>query len=150
MVSSAATPRRAKAFKVALYAAAWYAGCYVEMGVPVFLALAMYALFTFGTGERWAGDASAYSVFNDGERITGTMTADQIDAQMRNGGHAPRAAASSESSFVQSALRGWGGGGEHSGAAPRRADASVSGEELHRRRAAAADAAQARASGTGT
>jgi hypothetical protein len=146
MVRSARTSPRIVALRGAAYAAILYAGVYLEFGVPVFLALVIHAMFTCGTSDRWAGDASAYSVFNDGERIAGTMAAEDIDAQMRNGGHAPRKQPAYESSFVQNALRGWGGGvgsSSSKSAAPRAAPASE--EELRRRRAAAADAAQARA-----
>ena len=145
MVRSA-TPLHVKLAKAAAYGGVWYAGAYVEMGVPTFIALVIYAMFTCGTGTKWAGDASAYSIFNDGENIAGSMTAAQIDAQMRNGGHAPQKAAVYESSFVQSATRGWGGGSEHQPAVARAGrPASGEDEELRRRREAAAAAAQARA-----
>ena len=148
MLRSSTTPLHLKLAKAAAYGGVWYAGAYVEMGVPTFLALVIYAMFTCGTGTKWAGDASAYSIFNDGENIAGSMTAAQIDAQMRNGGHAPQKAAVYESSFVQSATRGWGGGSEYQPAVAR-AGRAASGEdeELRRRRAreAAAAAAQARA-----
>ena len=146
MVRSSATPLHVKLAKAAAYGGVWYAGAYVEMGVPTFIALVIYAMFTCGTGTKWAGDASAYSIFNDGENIAGSMTAAQIDAQMRNGGHAPQKAAVYESSFVQSATRGWGGGSEHQPAVARAGRlASGEDEELRRRREAAAAAAQARA-----
>ena len=149
MVRSSTTPLHVKLAKAAAYGGVWYAGAYVEMGVPTFLALAIYAMFTCGTGTKWAGDASAYSIFNDGESIAGSMTAAQIDAQMRNGGHAPQPAAVYESSCVQSALRGWGGGSGHQPAVAR-AGRRASGDEEPRRRTreAAAAAAQARANGS--
>ena len=149
MVRTSTTPLHVKLAKAAAYGGVWYAGAYVEMGVPTFLALAIYAMFTCGTGTKWAGDASAYSIFNDGENIAGSMTAAQIDAQMRNGGHAPQQAAVYESSFVQSALRGWGGGSEHQPAVARAGRPASGDEELRRRaREGAAAAAQARANGS--
>jgi hypothetical protein len=107
-------------------------------------------MFTIGTSERWAADSSAYSVFNDGVSITGTMSAHQIDEQMRNGGHSMRAPSSQpESSFVQKALRGWGGGSTFARGLGSTEDVQVHVQvdeaELRRRRAAAADAAQVRA-----
>ena len=148
MVHSSTTPLHVKLAKLAVYASVWYAGAYVEMGVPTFLALTIYAMFTCGTGTKWDGDASAYSIFNGGENIAGSMTAAQIDAQMRNGGHAPQQAAVYESSFVRSALRGWGGGSEHQPAVARAGRQGTSDEELRHRRNAAAAAAQARACGS--
>lgn len=39
-------------------------------------------------GERRAGEMSAYSVFNEGfARLLGTMTAEQIDREMRHEAH---------------------------------------------------------------
>ena len=147
MVRSSAAPRHAVLTKAAIYAAIWYAGVCVEMGVPVFLGLIIFAMFTCGTSEKWAGDASAYSVFNDGERIAGTMTAEQVDAQMRNGGSVPQRAATYESSFLRKATRGWGGGSEQRPlTSPRTGTPAASGEQLRQRREAAAAAAQARAS----
>ena len=140
------------ATKAAVYAGIWCAGIYIEMGVPVFMALIIYAMFTCGTGEKWSGETSAYSVFNDGNQLAGTMSAEQIDAQMRNGGHAPRKAAEYESNFIQNALRGWGGGSEASRRpTPSASDGAPRDDELRRRRAAAANAAQERfARSTGT
>ena len=144
MVKSARPPTHVWLVKAAVFATIWAAGVYVEFGVPVFLALVIFAMFTCGTGEKWAGEASAYSVFNDGQHIAGTMSADQLDAQMRNGGHAPRASPPEyESSFIQNALRGWGGGTEQR-PANRGSKQPIAEDELRRRRAAAADAAQAR------
>ena len=146
MVRSAVTPIHVTVIKAVIFAGIWYVGVCVEMGVPVFLALTIYAMFTCGTGKRWSSEESAYSVFNEGSKsIAGTMTAAQIDAQMRNGGHAPRTQSAYESSFVQSALRGWGGGSEHGKTGAPRAGTPADDAELLRRRRAAADAAQARA-----
>lgn len=131
--------------KAVAFAAAWGAGVYAGFGVPAFIGLLILAM-SVGTSERWASDASAYSVFNDGTRIAGTLSADQLDEQMRNGGHAKqRAHAAPESSFLQNALRGWGGGVESARARNKPSGGAVDEAELRRRRSAAADAAQARA-----
>lgn len=58
----------------------------------MFIALCIVAMFA-GTRERWQSEKnrSAYSVFNEHvERIAGTLTAAQIDGQLRNGGHTAR------------------------------------------------------------
>ena len=143
MVRSATTPLTVRLAKACAYAAVWYLGVYVKLGVPTFFALVIFAMFTCGTGERWAGDSSAYSVFNGGgERIAGTMTAEQIDAPMRNGGHAPRQENSYESNFVKTALRGWGGGSDHQPL--HAAKHAMDEQQLRQRREVAAAAAQAR------
>ena len=150
MVRSARAAPLVNLGKAAAFAAAWGLGVYAEFGVPVFIGLLIFAMFTIGTSERWAADSSAYSVFNDGVSITGTMSAHQIDEQMRNGGHSMRAPSSQpESSFVQKALRGWGGGSTFARGLGSTEDVQVHVQvdeaELRRRRAAAADAAQVRA-----
>ena len=146
MVRSARASPLVNLGKAALFAAAWGVGVYAEFGVPVFIGLLIFAMFTIGTSERWAADSSAYSVFNDGVSITGTMSAHQIDEQMRNGGHSMRAPISQpESSFVQKALRGWGGGSTFARGLGSTVDVQVDEAELRRRRAASADAAQVRA-----
>ena len=102
-------------------------------------------MFTCGTSEKWASQSSAYSVFNGGEQIAGTLSARQVDEQMRNGGHARRAAAApAESTFMQSALRGWGGG---STTVPAQGGvrADLSQADLRLRRAVQAEAAEKRA-----
>jgi len=143
MVKSARPSRTRQGVKVAAFFAAWYAGVYVGLGVPVFLGLLIIAMFTCGTSEKWQGEESAYSVFNDGKRIAGTMTADQIDEQLKHGGQPLQSTPKYESSFVKNAIRGWGGGAEHSRSA-RPAAGSTEQEELRQRRLAAAGAAQAR------
>ena len=142
MVRSAESGRYSK---VAAAGIAWYAGIYVGLGTPVFIGLLILAMFTCGTSEKWPSQSSAYSVFNGGEQIAGTLSARQIDEQMRNGGHARRAAATpAESTFMQSALRGWGGG---STTVPVQGGvrAEVSQADLRLRRAAQAEAAEKRA-----
>lgn len=57
-------------------------------GLPTFLVCVMVAIVILGTREKWDGEVSAYSVFNeDGRRLPGQFTAEQFDAQLR--GHAP-------------------------------------------------------------
>eukprot|EP00966_Prymnesium_polylepis_P077143 1786983-Prymnesium_polylepis.1 len=91
MVRSSTDMRAARLiYKIVAFVAVWVAAAYVELGTPAFIALLIAAMFTCGTGEKWSSDASAYSVFNDGERVAGTLSAEQIDGQMRNGGHAVR------------------------------------------------------------
>mmetsp|Transcript_46687 Transcript_46687/g.99582 ORF Transcript_46687/g.99582 Transcript_46687/m.99582 type:complete len:155 (-) Transcript_46687:89-553(-) len=150
MVRAADSAMHVLLAKAAVFAALWFAGVSVSFGTPVFIVLVIVAMFTCGTSQKWRGDASAYSVFNDGVRIAGTMSADQIDAQMRNGGHAPRVNRPAESAFVQAAVRGWGGG---AATAPQKARvraasaAENSEEDIRRRRAAAGAAAEARTGG---
>ena len=136
-----------KRWAVIVFAVVWCAGAHVEFGVPTFIGLLIFAMFSCGTGEKWSSQASAYSVFNDdGNRIAGTMSAEQIDGQMRNGGHAVRQTNERESTFVQTAVRGWGGGIESVKRAPP-TDDPLDPAEMRRRRSLAAEAAQVRALG---
>jgi hypothetical protein len=119
---------------------AWWMGARAGFGMPAFIALTCGALFFFGTSERWAADTSAYSVFNtNGRRIAGTMSAEQIDAQLRSGGQADVREAGRQ-------IGGhWWGSGHALDAKPAAATtAAPTPSELRERRAAAADAAQAR------
>ena len=138
------------ASKAVAFGAMWYAGVHVGLGVPAFIGLLIVAMFTCGTGEKWSGQASAYSVFNDGERITGTMSAEQLDGQMRNGGHAVQSKKTDfDSSFIQNAMRGWGGGSASASGGHKRCSVDPENDlELRRRRSQVAAAAQARAGGT--
>lgn len=52
-------------------------------GLPTFLVLTIVVIVVFGTRDKWDGEASAYSVFNDGRRLPGQFTAEQFDAQLR-------------------------------------------------------------------
>ena len=130
--------------KLAAFGLVWYVGVRCEFGTPTFIGLLIVAMFTCGTGKKWSSEPSAYSVFNGGERINGTLSADMLDGQMRNGGHAVRSKPEEDSSFIQNATRGWGGGvgGRSTRAA---ADKPVDQAEVRRRRELAAEAARVRA-----
>ena len=145
MVTSARTSWLQVLIKLLPYILAWAAAASLDFGVPAFLALCIVAMFS-GTRERWQSEnnRSAYSVFNErGERIAGTLTADQIDGQLRNGGHAARDQAD------QASIGGhWWGGGKKLGASDTStaAVAAPDDQEARRRqRVAAAAAADARA-----
>lgn len=52
-------------------------------GLPAFLVLTMVSICVFGTREKWAGEPSAYSVFNEaGRRLPGQLTAEQFEAEL--------------------------------------------------------------------
>merc|ERR1712087_226033 len=127
-----------------LFVGVWFAAAFVGFGTPAFILLLIIGMFACGTSRKWEGQPSAYSVFNDGVRLTGTLSADQVDAQLRNGGTPSVSHAPAASSFMQTALRGWGGGSEYMPINIAKAQASTE-EEVRHRRAAAADAAEARA-----
>ncbi|KAK9800331.1 hypothetical protein WJX73_004053 [Symbiochloris irregularis] len=57
---------------------------YFELGPP-FVLLTITCLIFFNLGTRTAGEASAYSVFNNGRRLPGQLTADELDRQLRQG-----------------------------------------------------------------
>ena len=62
----------------------------IEFGAVFFLVSAIL-LMTSNLGKRKAGEASAYSVFNENcEAIDGTLTAQQFEREIR---HGPAAAA---------------------------------------------------------
>ena len=120
------------------YLAAWCASAWAGFGVPGFIAVCTFAMFQLGTKERWSSESSAYSVFNaGGTRIAGTLTAEQIDGQLRNGGHAVRDAPAEPAGH-------WWGRGSKVNAASTPAAQQLTEAEIRQRRAAAADAAQAR------
>ena len=53
---------------------------------PVFLLACMLAAIYANLGTRRQGEASAYSIFNDGfQRLPGQLDADVIDQQVRQG-----------------------------------------------------------------
>ena len=133
-----------RAVRMIAFVGVWAAAAYVEFGTPAFIVLLIVAMFSCGSGEKWSSDMSAYSVFNDGEQIAGTLSVEQIDGQMRNGGHAVRTKKETDSSFMRDAVRGWGGGTE-SVRGRKSASEPNDAVEQRRQRALAADAAQARA-----
>lgn len=120
------------------YASVWCLIAWAGFGVPGFILVCILAMFRAGTKERWSSEASAYSVFNRGERIAGTLTAEQIDGQLRNGGHAARDAPAAPTGHW------WGRGHKVSSGASGPAEQQPTEAELRQRRAVAADAALAR------
>ncbi|CAB9518637.1 expressed unknown protein [Seminavis robusta] len=71
---------------------AWAAGCWWlirnGLGVIAFVGTILAAIFTVGLREKWDGETtdSAYNVFNrGGKAILGSLTGDQVDAQLRGG-----------------------------------------------------------------
>ena len=145
MVKSGHTPLRVWILRAAAFAVAQATGAAIGLGGPTFIALAILAIFTCGTGQTaWrSGGASAYSVFNGGERIAGTLHAEQLDQQIRHGAVPRGAKAPEESAFVRTAVRGWGGGSQQAPGAISRDAADGAG--VTQRRVAAAKAAEARA-----
>lgn len=67
---------------------AWVAGAKLsarwDLG-PVFVVTSIFALILLNLGKRREGEASAYSVFNQGRRLPGQLTAEDLDAQLRRG-----------------------------------------------------------------
>ena len=58
----------------------------IEFGVVYFTTTFFLFLYIVGFSERKKSKKSAYSVFNDNcERLQGTFTAEQFDAQLRHG-----------------------------------------------------------------
>mmetsp|Transcript_71905 Transcript_71905/g.159953 ORF Transcript_71905/g.159953 Transcript_71905/m.159953 type:complete len:143 (-) Transcript_71905:344-772(-) len=134
MVRSSRTSRAALGAVLAAALGIQILAARAEFGVPVFLGLLILGMFTLGVGERWAGDTSAYSVFNrDGVRLAGTLTAEQIDGQMRRGGGADATSANVD---MRSGMRTWGAG-QRLGSADRTPAASE-GTGLRERMAEAA------------
>lgn len=52
---------------------------------PVYVLGTMIAVIFVNLGKRKAGEASAYSVFNQGRELPGQLNAGAIDDQMRRG-----------------------------------------------------------------
>ena len=142
MVVSSTPSRSRRAAWILAAACAQLAACYAGLGLPAFILLCILLLSRL-TRERWAGETSAYSVFNPrGQRIAGSLTAEQIDGQLRGGRANPQLAESGQGHFGRSSHR-WGqgctlqggGGATHETRAP-------DDDKLRRRRSdAAADAA---------
>jgi hypothetical protein len=62
----------------------WRIFVYAEFGSVWIIASLIAAIF-FNLGDRKRGELSAYSVFNENfQHILGTLTADQIDAEIRH------------------------------------------------------------------
>ncbi|XP_038252242.1 SAYSvFN domain-containing protein 1 [Dermochelys coriacea] len=65
----------------------------LQFGLPCFVLSLFYWLYagTRGPGERRPGERSAYSVFNPGcQPIQGTLTAEQLERELRYGAAAGR------------------------------------------------------------
>ena len=56
----------------------------LQMG-PVFVLGSIVAVIYFNLGQRRAGEASAYSIFNGFRALPGQLQADEIDRQVRHG-----------------------------------------------------------------
>ena len=122
----------------------WLVAAWAGFGVQGFIAAAILGMWRLGTRERWQSETSAYSVFNaGGARIAGTLTAEQIDGQLRNGGHAASGGGAQGSG--QAHGHWWGGGRTLSAAAAAAEPASEPKAVREQRAAAAAMAAEARA-----
>eukprot|EP00929_Paragymnodinium_shiwhaense_P088517 TRINITY_DN48836_c0_g1_i2.p1 TRINITY_DN48836_c0_g1~~TRINITY_DN48836_c0_g1_i2.p1 ORF type:complete len:170 (+),score=31.34 TRINITY_DN48836_c0_g1_i2:57-566(+) len=69
------------------FALVQYLGALAGFGTPVFIFLCIIAMYRLGTREKWSDDGpSAYSIFNEGqESLLGTMTADELDKNLRGG-----------------------------------------------------------------
>lgn len=67
-----------------VWAALWRCSAFLNLASLYFMASCFILMF-LNLGERRAGEMSAYSVFNEGfARLLGTMTAEQIDREMRH------------------------------------------------------------------
>jgi hypothetical protein len=65
---------------LSLQVASWY-----DLG-PIYLLLALIITIFTHLGTKKEGDASAYSVFNEGvRRLPGQLDADVVDQQIRRG-----------------------------------------------------------------
>ncbi|KAG1670512.1 hypothetical protein FOA52_000766 [Chlamydomonas sp. UWO 241] len=72
---------------LALFVAGCLASSRAGVG-PVFVLACMVAVILANLGRRREGEESAYSIFNAGvRRLPGQLDADQIDEQIRRGGH---------------------------------------------------------------
>ena len=100
-------------FIFAFVAAQALAG-HIGFGAPFFCVAAIAWMFTWGTGEkRWAHEASAYSVCNEGgAEIGGTLSGARLDDEMRSKPTGSSGAAGATgSSSPRRATRDRGGGG---------------------------------------
>lgn len=71
---------------LALWAAGAKLASFYDLGPP-FIITSLFAVMLLNLGRRRAGQASAYSVFNDGfRRLPGQLTAEEFDRQIRRGG----------------------------------------------------------------
>lgn len=66
------------------YLALWIVLAKLSLG-PVFTLLTIVVVIFCNLGTRQPGEASAYSIFNDGVRLPGQLDANEIDRQVREG-----------------------------------------------------------------
>jgi hypothetical protein len=53
---------------------------------PVYIIVTAFSIIVFNLGKRQAGEASAYSIFNEGFReLPGTLNAERLDRDIRAG-----------------------------------------------------------------
>ncbi|KAK2080712.1 hypothetical protein QBZ16_000566 [Prototheca wickerhamii] len=68
--------------------AAWCVGAHLsaraELG-PLYILGTIFILIAINLGQRAAGQASAYSIFNNFRRLPGQLTAEDLDHQLRHG-----------------------------------------------------------------
>ena len=67
----------------------WALAIHVGFGAVYVILVAFAAVFC-NLGQRGQGEASAYSVFNNFQYLQGELRMDQVEAEMRGGGHLPR------------------------------------------------------------
>ena len=69
-------------------ALAWCAGArlasWLELG-PIFVLGSIVIVIYWNLGQRQAGEASAYSIFNEFQALPGQLQADELDRQVRHG-----------------------------------------------------------------
>lgn len=120
---------------------------YADLGILALFGSMIFAIYVFGLREKFSNEetASAYSVFNQNQQaIAGTLTAGQIDRQLRGGFDGSGSGNASNSNNNDSI----GNSSVAMAAAPQNkaqaTTANVSQEERLRRRKAAALAAERR------
>ncbi|GAB4817998.1 hypothetical protein N2152v2_005044 [Parachlorella kessleri] len=67
---------------------AWAAGAKLastlELG-PLYMVATVFVVIILNLGRRREGEASAYSIFNNHQRLPGQLTAEHMDEQLRRG-----------------------------------------------------------------
>jgi len=74
---------------VSLVLVLWALAIHLGFGA-VYVILVAFAVIFSNLGDRAEGEASAYSVFNNFQYLQGELRMDQVEAEMRGGGHLPR------------------------------------------------------------
>ncbi len=67
----------------------WALAIHLGFGA-VYVILVAFAIIFSNLGDRAEGEASAYSIFNNFQYLQGELRMDQVEAEMRGGGHLPR------------------------------------------------------------